>query len=480
MHHLPSPVTVQRASNTDWSARYGVRHRLVRVVDFPLGICPPDKVRVYRRREHFMLQWWDRGAKKSLSTRVDGDLIDALARAREIDVRLEHLKTSGPGLRRLRHGDLVDRYTEDLRRRAEAGELAAKTVTRYSTALRHYRDFAGQLGTEKAFPFTVAVNREFRLAFSAYLSGLQVAPNGHPHAARRPLRGQRYVLEAARGMFEWAADPNRGNLLPAGFANPFRRIGPGQRAVAPDQFGEPDISLPMAVEFLEACDDVQLTLFGTLLLYGLRATEPVYLFHEQVDAGWVRISCLPELGYVTKGKRDKRFPVVPALGHLWTGAGTGAVKHGLLLRRRDAAADFRHVPWVGASLQELCAEFQRRCRETPSLTATVRQAIRDELIQAAGGLSYDHIAREFRDVARRLSWPRQATLKDFRHLFATSLENAGVGEFYRRYFLGQSPGRAPIVTYTHLNRLGDQFQKVLDQDFGPVLAVIARRGSMRA
>ena len=77
----------------------------------------------------------------------------------------------------------------------------------------------------------------------------------------------------------------------------------------------------------------------------------------------------------------------------------------------------------------------------------------------ARALGYDHIQHEFQKISRSLQWPNSATLKDFRHLFSSCLENAGVPEFYRRYFMGHSPGRAPITTYTHLSQLHEQYDR---------------------
>ena len=90
-------------------------------------------------------------------------------------------------------------------------------------------------------------------------------------------------------------------------------------------------------------------------------------------------------------------------------------------------------------------------------------------------MNYDRIQHEFQGLARQLGWPRQATLKDLRHLFSTTLENSGVAEFYRRYLLGHSPGKSPIVTYTHLNQLQNQFQKAFDQDLAPIVDAVERR-----
>ena len=85
---------------SSWSQRYGERHRLVRVEHFPDGITPPQKVRIYRRAQHFIIQWWDPRAQGNLSDRVNGDLVAAIARARQIEDRLTEFKAYGQGPRR--------------------------------------------------------------------------------------------------------------------------------------------------------------------------------------------------------------------------------------------------------------------------------------------------------------------------------------------------------------------------------------------
>ena len=115
-----------------WSESYGRRHQLRRVREFPPGIDGPNKVRLYAGRDHFVLQWWDKAEQRTLNECVDGDLVTAIAQAREIDERLEHFRSSGRKSGRLRHADLVERYQDDLRQRADAGEIDVATVRRYS------------------------------------------------------------------------------------------------------------------------------------------------------------------------------------------------------------------------------------------------------------------------------------------------------------------------------------------------------------
>src|SRR5260370_463035 len=199
----------------------------------------------------------------------------------------------------------------------------------------------------------------------------------------------------------------------------------------------------MAVNFLHACDAYQLGLFTPLLLCGLRAAEPCFLFREYIQDRWLKVPCNPELFYQTKGRRAKRFPWLDEVG-LFLQPSLAERGHGLLYQGRQFLAAPKERPFLGASLKELTDELQRRCGAKSGLSARERIQLRDQLLLQAGGLTYDQVQCEFHKIAKKLAWPRSATLKDFRHLFSTCLENAGMPEHYRKYFMGHSPGKAPI------------------------------------
>ncbi len=156
----------------------------------------------------------------------------------------------------------------------------------------------------------VSIDREFQLEFAVFLTNQRVSPNGHPNARFRPLKQQAFITDAVRAMLEWAADSDRGNLLPEGFRNPFVRRTGTTHQVAPDSLSEPDISMPMAVDLLYTCDRFQLAIFAPLALYGLRPGELGWLFHEYIENDWLRVPCNLDPGYVTKGRRQEAFPVV--------------------------------------------------------------------------------------------------------------------------------------------------------------------------
>lgn len=465
---LKSLVTVD-VGGRSWCERYACKHRMRRVTCWPAGLSGPKKVRVYWRNDHWLLQWWEPSQRKNMAQRVDGDLVDAVAKAREIDRRLNDFKTSGRVSGRISHQQLVNDYLEDLQARCQAGHISPRTVTRLTSALcMHYLPFTQQSSISHKFPYPSGINRQFRLDFEAFLASRQVSPNGLPGSVSHKMKSGGFVLDTVRAMYQWAADPDRGKRLAEGFRNPFLRCG-DQRKISKDPFGEPDITMSMACQLLEACDAYQLRLFSILLLYGLRASEPVYLFGELIDAQWMRVQCIEPLLYTTKGKRDKRLPMFDELSDI-----LGPIKPGLLILRRSVAEGKERPRLLGQSMMQLAEELQRRLAQNPACSIAQKLQIRDQVLADAGATSYDRIDGEFRELARKLKWPPQATLKDLRHLFATSLAAAGMVECYRQYLMGHATTSAAIAHYTHLNRLKEQYQAALKTEFAPLLSILSK------
>lgn len=458
-----------------WNARYGQRHALERITAFPNGILPPRRVRLYARNGHYVLQWWDPKEKATLSDRVDGDLLAALMKARQIDERLAEFKASGQTRhKRLTHDELVQRFLTDLDVRALAGEIDSKTVARYRSALAHYQEFCHQASILKSHPHVSSVDRSFRLAFEGFLAQRRVTRNGSAAGEARVMRAGDFVRDTVRAMLCWASDPDRGALLPEGFRNPFLGTCSRGPLLYGDPLAPPDISTEMAVTLVGACDSHQLRLFVPMLLFGLRAAEPCWLFAEHLDAEWLRVPCIPELGVLTKGRRDKRFPLLEELGPFWSSL-RPPKEQGLIYRRRDV--DTREQPnsLVGVSLDRLIEESNRRREASGSPSAELRAHSRRQLLRDAGGIDYDHVRREFVTVTHGLDWPRSATLKDLRHLFATAMNNASMPDSYRKYLMGHAPGRSAMVAYTHLNELRRHYTQAVRAELGPVIEAVSRR-----
>ena len=149
----------------------------------------------------------------------------------------------------------------------------------------------------------------------------------------------------------------------------------------------------------------------------------------------------------------------------------------MLFRSRSVAESTElPPPLLGAPLADLTLELRRRiAADGTAITRARQQQLRDEVLRDAGGTNYDRIEDEFRALAAGLRWPRQSTLKDFRHLFLTALSNAGIGDAYRQYFAGQALSGAPVTRYTHLNQLREQFERALQREFPSLLNALVRR-----
>jgi hypothetical protein len=143
---------------------------------------------------------------------------------------------------------------------------------------------------------------------------------------------------------------------------------------------------------------------------------------------------------------------------------------GLLFTRRSIFEGQENPPPLGASQTHLADVLEQQLRGHTG--ALERQRIRDRLLKAAGAITYDQVEDEFRKLAKKLDWGSQATLKDFRHMFASSLANAGMPEPYRQYLMGHATSSATIAAYTHLNKVGEQYLLVADREWPSLLAVL--------
>jgi hypothetical protein len=192
-------------------------------------------------------------------------------------------------------------------------------------------------------------------------------------------------------------------------------------------------SQKMATDFVSSCDAFQLPIFATLELWGLRPDELGRIFWEDVHDGWARVIGHAGLSYMTKGRRDKQFPLLPCLPAVWPQPPQG---QGLLFHHRKSTARIDST----VAKATLVDKFERLCRDEPTRSAALLRRLRDAGLTAGRQRTYDHVRAKFGKLAKQLAWRKCATPKDFRHLFATKLENGGVPESYRRFLMGHAPG----------------------------------------
>ena len=314
------------------------------------------------------------------------------------------------------------------------------TLNRYRTAAGHLCRFLdGTAASRPAHEVNVT-------AFVRHLRGLQVAPNGHRNAVRRPLRdkGIQFILATCRSMYNYAA---KQRLLPPYFENPFAAI-PIDRLPVDD--AKPIHIFGPAEEkaFLEACDGWQWPVFYILAKVGLRSGELTHLLIEDVDfgEGSLHIRNKPKLGWQVKTRNIRSIPLptepMAVLRHVAAGRQAGV----LFVRRRFLVGDIAPLANMGsASLAERLAKELRG--SNASRAERLRAAKR--LWREAGAIKTDTIRTEFMKLARRISLPDVTAPKCWRHTFATLMQGG------RRRPVNPSIDHGPCPRRRRPERLGD-------------------------
>ena len=221
------------------------------------------RVLAHQRGKTWYLRYFENGQRQR--PRVGPDQDEARRMAAEINSQLESGAPSLLGFEPVSIAELRQRWLdhhEHIRR------SSVNTIKRYRSATAHLANFVeGPCRVRLASDFRARQAEEF----VKYLRGLKVAPNGHDHAKKRPLRdaGIKYILETCCSLFNYAA---RQRHLSPYAENPFRMI---EVSRIPIEDAKPVIVFNENQErrFLEACDDWQFPIFVTLMLTGLRPGE---------------------------------------------------------------------------------------------------------------------------------------------------------------------------------------------------------------
>lgn len=467
-----------------WSCRYGDRHRYLPILDDPLlPNSRRGRIRIYQRGKNdkpniqrFILNWFEGG--RNCKRTVLGDKFTAVAEADRINQRLDSLGRSGLAGRQISLSLLIERYTEHLNKRADAGEISARSAVRYKNALSYLLQFADEsAGISRAQ--TGKVDDSFVLEFKAYLRNLKVHPNGHPNAQLKPLSeaGIRFILSAVRSVWQWALEHNP-PLLPEESGNPFRKhVGSRspRNLVTP-----PDLNTSDIVKLIQTADRYQLILLMPLILYGLRAAEPCFLMVEDWNCKdhLLTVSCVPDLDYKTKSRIDKVFPVPPILDRLLRLATKGR-PGGPLLPSRAHFESGEVASLLLATKQQMAQEYHKRL--DGHCSAASRLKVLANLFHDAGGVSYDQLSHEFQQMVGCANLTSHPTLKSLRHFFAAALEKANISYFTRKYFMGHRVRRDPLAVYTSINfdEIRSEFDRLLNGPMAPIItATVLRMGTL--
>ena len=311
---------------------------------------------------------------------------------------------------------------------------AVGTVSRYATATAHLDAFASKHAIHDALTVSVSL-------FIEYLRAIEVAPNGHPHTAKRKLRdnGIRYILETCRAMYHHA---QRLNLIPRHLANPFSEFGLGKlriRDAKPVYVFTPQAE----VAFLSAAGSRSFAVHFTLAKTGARSGELVHLLIEDLDLenGWLWIRGKPELGWSVKTSRERRVPLVSELVSLLRLV-IGSRSAGPAFLRPQASC--RTTPLMMSDRLALAKIARQRLERAQAdrgspLSRREEARIHAKVWQDAGAINCDRIRCSFIRAAVRAGLSGATCPKSWRHTFATLLQEANVDLLVRQETLGHKP-----------------------------------------
>lgn len=342
------------------------------------------------------------------------------------------LAANAPTLLSFRPVSVPDLRAQYLDYHERVRRSALTTVRRYRAATAHLEAFA------RARAPGAMAHELHPDAFAAYLRDVEVAPNGHPNAARRRLRdgGGRYVLECCRALYGFAGERRH---LPPYAGNPFARL-PIDRLRVEDK--KPVFVFGAAAElaFLRACDPWAFPVHFALAKTGLRVGELTHLLVEDLDlaGGWLRVRNKPGLDWRVKTGAGRAVPLLPEAAAVLRAVVGGRAAGPVFLRPRFRSA----APALAGDGRALAAELDRRCA---LLAGPVARADRARLARAvwrdAGAVKADAVRQSFIRLAAAVGHPEATCPKSWRHTFATLLQDANVDPLVRQ----RTPGHRPAA-----------------------------------
>ncbi len=411
------------------------------------------KVRGDLRGKVWYLTYFEEGRRRR--PRVGSDKDAAKQMAAQIHSQLE---TGAPAALSFEAVTLNELQVRWLRHHEQVLRSSVQTINRYRTASKHLLDFIEKSRVPRTTSHFRAPHAE---EFVRSLRTLKVAPNGHPNSKKRPLldKGIKFILETCRAMFNFAM--KRRHLSPYA-ENPFSVIDLDRIPVE----NRRPISVFSADEernFFEQCDDWQFPLFAMLAMTGMRPGELCHLLLPE-DVGLVHsvlmIRNKPKLGWQVKTRCERVIPIIPALRDLLCQVIGQRQAGPLFLRRRFASGALPIIDEASSNQleRELVDRIARRETELQrTLSRPERLALSRHLWSDAGAVKSDRLRTEFLRITQAIGQAHQTAPKVFRHLFATSLQDANVDPLIRCELMGHSTGASSAsgnglgmtANYTH-------------------------------
>jgi integrase len=438
------------------------------------------RVSVYKHRRRWWVYYREHG--QAVRKAVADDAKTAAQIAAQINLELS---ASAPTLFSFRPIPVVELQRTFIDYHEHVVRSSLATVSRYRAATQHLVDYCSSESVRRLPAHEIDVE-----GFVRYLRMLRVAPNGHDHSRRRPLRdnGVRYILETCRSLFSYAAKKRH---LPPYTENPFSGLG-GKRARIED--AKPIFVFDAVTElsFLTAADDWTFRVQFLLAKLGLRPGELVRLLIEDLDVanGWLHVRSRPELGAHIKTRRERAIPLVVEVAEVLATLTAGRAAGPVVLRHK---ADLNELPLANRDARELAAAIQKRIAAAEvetgeSLSRRAVARIQGRVWRDAGATRLERIRSTFIQTAEAAGLIGATCPKSWRHTFATLMQDANVDPLIRQVTLGHVPpsmygasalGMTAVYTHTRPETQKREIERALrlwPQSLALALTKCAQRG----
>ena len=400
------------------------------------------RVTVYRHGASYWLYY--RENRKTVRTRIEGNLATARATASKVNAALEEKRPSPLGFVRMSVPALLDKYLESCRL---VRNLSPSTLSRYRAALFHFREFcAGRDGLDTAEMVSARTVEEFVKFMRSKTRVRSGATKGKHYPYR--MSGIRFILSTCRSAFNYAC---KQRFLPPYSDNPFASfpIEKMKDRAAPET---PLLTPQQLVDFFAACDEWQFGIFLTLALYGLRVGELTHLAISDVDLeeNLFRIQSKPLMFWHAKTRHERILPILPEVRPLFLHR-IASRKEGFLFLNRAFFEGRREPPKAFSTAGGFRSHLGRLAEEAKATGVEGEEGLRRELLvflREMGQIPQKRIRQELMKVTKGIGCGEVTRAHSLRHLFATLTQENGANPITVQGILGHSSLRM-TRHYTH-------------------------------
>jgi hypothetical protein len=363
---------------------------------------------------------------------------------------------------------------------AEKRRLRGKrTAGDYRNRLTPLIEFAEQPEVRRRWSLAADIEREFAVAFRAFLHVRRVTRNGRAGAREQPLSPSQIfnILDCVRTMLSWARRPDVNQLLST-FVSPFNEEVVGSRPEK-DPLRQQVLPIERRMALVQQMDGWQLCQFAIAMVLPLRPEDYTGLLISEVSFvdRQLRFGTRMSGWDFNKGRQSFHVPYPPELDPLLRIC-AGARADGPLLRRRTIFEGRQRPALIVENSEAIRLYFDRALATAKPGEVQAKQDGKElfrRLLRNMGGVSSDSLAKEFKLLLAQLDPPLEARFYDLRGSVNTDMNRAGISHLFQLYVTGHAVDGEILSRYVSL-KLEEEMQAYF-RYIQPLLDCIQKRAA---